>query len=351
MRRNLLPPFERLVTRYSLPITVTPKILILRLSSLGDIVLTTPLLVALREKYPESRIDLVIASEYETLAQVLPAVSRVHVFNKRSGFSGLLALRNQLREEKYDYVLDVHDVLRTKILRQGLGKHVSVIDKRTFKRWLLVKFKYDLLKGEPDVIGRYFEAAKKLGITDDGRAPTLKATHVRDPKRIAIAPSARHWNKRWPVEHFQRLGNTLLEKGYELTFYGSRAEIALIEEIRKGLHNGKHRSLAGELDLTDAAHSLAKCSAAITNDSGLLHVAEAVGTPVVALFGPTVKQFGFAPRAASAVVLEVEGLYCRPCTAIGSSECPEKHFRCMREVGPEQVVVALHTVIPAKAGI
>ena len=341
MRWNLLPPFERLVTRSSLPVTVIPKILILRLSSLGDIVLTTPLLVALREKYPESRIDLVIAAEYESLAQVLPAVSRVHVFNKRSGLRGLFGLRKQLREENYDHVLDVHNVLRTKILRQGLGKHFFVIDKRTFKRWLLVKFKYDLLRDEPDVIGRYFEAAKELGVKDDGRPATLNANHVRDPKRIAIAPGARHWNKRWPVEHYQVLGNMLLEKGYELTFYGSMTESGLIEEIRNGLNAGTHRSLAGEIDLTDATHSLAKCSAAITNDSGLLHIAEAVGTPVVALFGPTVKQFGFAPRAANAIVLEVEGLYCRPCTAIGSDVCPEKHFRCMREIEPERVIASL----------
>ncbi len=241
-------------------------------------------------------------------------------------------------KEKYDYVLDLHSVLRTRILRRGLGKHVAVIDKRTFKRWLLVKFKYDLLKGEPDVIGRYFEVAERLGVRDDGRGPILRASHVRDPKRIAIAPGARHWNKRWPVEHFQELSHLLLARGFEIVFYGSLAESELIEHIRKGLPAGTHRSLAGETDLTETAHSFAKCSAAITNDSGLLHIAEAVGTPVIALFGPTVQQFGFAPRTANAIILEVEGLYCRPCTAIGRGDCPEKHFRCMSEIGAELVM-------------
>jgi lipopolysaccharide heptosyltransferase II len=328
---------------YSIPrrhSVTSPKILLLRLSSLGDIVLTTALITALRERYPESRIDLVIASEYESIVSVLPDVSRVHVFNKSTGLKGLRALRRSLKNERYDYVLDLHNVLRTRILRRGLGKHISVIDKRTFRRWMLVRFKRDFLKVAPDVIGRYFETAKALKVVDDGRPPKLKATHERNPKRIAVAPGARHWNKRWPAEYYRDLAQTLLDKGYEVVFYGSRADVETIEQIRNGL-TGNHRSLADETTITEAAHSLAKCAAAITNDSGLMHIAQAVGTPVVTLFGPTVQRFGFAPRTANSVVLEVKGLYCRPCTAIGLDHCPEKHFRCMREITPEQVLVTL----------
>lgn len=317
----------------------SPSILLLRLSSLGDIVLTTALATALRERYPKSRIDLVIASDYESLVPVQPAVSHVHLFNKRTGMKGLLRLKRALKLESYDHVIDLHNVLRTRILRRGLGKRLSVIHKRTFKRWLLVRFKSDRLKSAPDIIGRYFEAAGSLGILDDGRGPLLRARHEREPRRIAIAPGARHWNKRWPADYFRELADELLKRGYELVFCGSEGDRALIEEIRTGL-GGNHRSIAGETSLTDAAHSLAKCAIAITNDSGLLHVAQAVGTPVVALFGPTVRQFGFAPRDPKSDVLEVEGLYCRPCTAIGLEECPEKHFRCMREIAPQQVLDA-----------
>src|SRR5207253_5692790 len=115
-------------------------------------------------------------------------------------------------------------------------------------------------------------------------------------------------------------------------------EVPLIEEIRKALRDDFHRSLAGDIDLTETAHSISKCSVAITNDSGLMHVAEAVGTPVVSIFGPTVKQFGFTPRSEKSIVLEVEGLYCRPCTAIGLDHCPEKHFRCMQEISTHVVL-------------
>jgi lipopolysaccharide heptosyltransferase II len=318
------------------------SILILRLSSLGDIVLTTALITALRERYPESRIDLVIAREYESLVPVLPGLNQVHIYNKKTGLRGLRALRRELKKERYDYVLDLHNVLRTQVLRRGLGAHVAVVNKRTFKRWLLVRFKYDLLKSEQDVIGRYFETARGLDIHDEGKGPQLLAQHERDPKRIAIAPGARHWNKRWPAEYYRQLTKQLLDAGYNITFYGSKAEQGIIDEIRAGLPPGAHRSLAGDIDLAEAAHSIAKCAVAITNDSGLMHVAEAVGTPVVAIFGPTVKQFGFAPRDPRSVVLEVEGLYCRPCTAIGLDHCPEKHFRCMVGIRPEVLVASMN---------
>jgi lipopolysaccharide heptosyltransferase II len=320
-----------------------PSILLLRLSSLGDIVLTTALIAALRNRYPEGRIDLVIAREYESIVPALSGLDRVHIYIKKTGLAGLRALRGQLRKERYDYVLDLHNVLRTRILRRGLGRTTAVVNKRTFKRWLLVRFKYDLLQSAPDTIRRYFETARALDVQDNGGVPQLNVYHQRDPKRIAIAPGARHWNKRWPANYFRELSAQLLEAGYQITFYGSAAEREIIEEIRAQLPSGNHRSLAGNIDLTETAHSIGKCAVAITNDSGLLHIAEAVGTPVICLFGPTVKQFGFAPRNPQSIVLEVEGLYCRPCTAIGLDHCPEKHFRCMIEIEPKHVYSLLVT--------
>ena len=328
---------------------VSPSILILRLSSLGDVVLTTPLVRALRARYPESRIDLVLSAEYASLAPLLGGLTEVHLYDKRSGRQGLQALRDKLRGLGYDVVLDLHNVPRTRLLRRRLAPNVRVVNKRTLLRWLLVHFKYDGLQAAPDVIGRYFETASSLGITDDGRAPvlTLPRPVETTPHRVAIAPGSRHGNKQWPTEHHVTLARTLLSRGYELVYYGSTSETALVEEIRQQLPaDARHTSLAGALDLSETARSLAGCAVAVVNDSGLMHVARAVGTPVVALFGPTVRAFGFAPRvaapeAARAVVLEVEGLSCRPCTAIGGPTCPKGHFRCMQAITPEQVLAAV----------
>ncbi|MDP4242468.1 MAG: glycosyltransferase family 9 protein [Bacteroidota bacterium] len=320
-----------------------PSILILRLSSLGDIVLTTPLVRALRERYPDSRIDFVIAKEYESLTPLFSGISQVHVFDKSTGLRGLWKLRQLLKRESFNFVLDIHNVLRTQILRRGIARKTYVVKKRTLKRWLLVRFKHDTLQGEPDIIGRYFEVAKALGVEDDGTGPQLQVSVSRIPTRIAIAPGARHWNKRWPTEYFQAVAASLIEWGYQIVFHGSAAERESIEGIRSGLPEGS-LSYAGELSLLEVARSLATCAVAITNDSGLMHLAVAVGTPVVAPFGPTVRQFGFAPRDPKSVVLEIDGLYCRPCTAIGLDHCPEKHFRCMREIEPERVLASVDQI-------
>jgi lipopolysaccharide heptosyltransferase II len=319
----------------------SPSILILRLSSLGDIVLTTSLIAALRERYPASKIEMVIAKEYESLVPAISGLTQVHVFDKSTGNTGLRALRRKLKAEKFDHVLDLHNVLRTRILRRSLGKSVEVIKKRTFQRWLLVKFKIDRLKNSPDVIGRYFEAAKSLGVNDNGAGPVLITKSIRQKNRIAIAPGARHWNKRWPAENFTKAALELISHGYHIDLHGAKEDVIITKEIASDLPSGHFTDYAGQLDLHEAAEKIGEASLIISNDSGLAHVAEAVGTKVIAIFGPTVKEFGFAPRSADAIVLEIEGLYCRPCTAIGLGHCPEKHFRCMREIMPKGVIDAL----------
>jgi lipopolysaccharide heptosyltransferase II len=321
---------------------VHPSILILRLSSLGDIILTTPLLIALREQFPKSVIDLVISKEFESLIPIIPAVSTVHIYDKSAGPLGVRELRRSLKEPDYNYVLDLHNVLRTRILRRGLGRHTRVINKRTFKRWLLVKFKLDRLQNEPDVIGRYFETTKVLEVKDSGKGPILNVRGQRDPKRIAIAPGARHWNKRWPANYFASVAKSLIDNRYHIDLHGSENDASICKMVAEQLPPQSFVNFAGKLSLEDVAREIARASAIVTNDSGLMHVAEAVGTRIVSIFGPTVRQFGFAPRSANAVVVEVQGLYCRPCTAIGLDHCPEKHFRCMMEIEPEQVLTLLN---------
>ncbi len=314
------------------------SILLLRLSSLGDLVLTTPLIAALRERYPASTIEMVIAKEYELLIPTIQGLTRIHVYDKSTGIAGLRMLRQKLKEEKFQHVLDLHNVHRTRILRRGLSKSIQVMNKRTFQRWMLVKFKINRLKNCPDVIGRYFETASFLGVTDIGAGPILAVKNVREKNRIAIAPGARHWNKRWPAQHFAKVASELIARGYHIDLHGSSEDSMITKEIARNLPAEHYTDFAGQLNLREVAEKISEASIVISNDSGLAHVAEAVGTKVIAIFGSTVTQFGFAPRSAYAIVMEVEGLYCRPCTAIGLDHCPEKHFRCMKEIEPNRML-------------
>jgi heptosyltransferase-2 len=213
--------------------------------------------------------------------------------------------------------------------------------KRTMKRWLLVHRKLNLLRDEPDVVGRYFETAQALGIHDTGEAACLDLPPMPRERAIALAPGARHLTKRWPTKYFVALAKHYAANGYAIRLFGSSLERELCERVALGVGGTGVRNFAGELSLSGTALELAKCAAAVTNDSGLMHLASAVGTPTLAVFGPTVKGFGFAPRAQSARIIENAGLYCRPCTTHGSERCPEGHFRCMLEVSPETVAISL----------
>ena len=306
-----------------------PSILIIRLSSLGDVVLTLPVVTALRTRYPEARIDFLVRKEYAPILHRISEISNVIELDTNSGRVGLRALRGELRKSGYSHVLDLHNNFRSQFLRR-LAAERAIINKRTFQRWLLVNFKINVLKDEPDIVGRYFEVAKMLGVFDDGGAPTLPNFFARDKRLVAVAPGARHWNKRWPVEHFVELIKTLIADGRRVELFGSKDEREIGEAIMKQVASEHVQNLMGELTITETIDRMSRATLAITNDSGLMHVASALGIKTVAIFGPTVREFGFFPRARNATVIENVGLPCRPCTAIGRADCPEGHFLCLK---------------------
>lgn len=301
------------------------KILIIRLSSLGDVILTEPLCRALREEYPDVQIDFLVKKEFAEIVSLFGSITNVILYDENMSGS------------EYDVVLDVHNVLRSKRTRSKFGKKIYVINKRTFKRWLLVKFKINLLKDTPDIIGRYFETAKELGIYDDDNSPKIELPNITKHKRAAICPGAKHWNKRWLPERFAEVANALVHKGYEVEIHGSTTESPIAEEVIRlaGLPIKNH---CGRYSLTELARHLAECELAITNDSGLMHLASAVGTKTISIFGPTVQEFGFFPRSEQAVIIENKELSCRPCTTIGSDTCPKGHFECMKGISAEIVI-------------
>jgi heptosyltransferase-2 len=148
-----------------------------------------------------------------------------------------------------------------------------------------------------------------------------------------------HFTKRWPEERFVELTRLLTARGERLLLFGGRPDSAVAETIARTAPRGI-ADLTGRLTLMETAAAMERCRVVIANDSGLMHMATAVRRPVVALFGSTVREFGFFPYNSPAVVLETNGLRCRPCSHIGLPRCPKRHFACMREILPEQVVEA-----------
>lgn len=337
--------------------------LIIRFSSVGDIILSTPLIRVLRRAYPESRIDFLVKSTYAELLQGNPHLSRVIAFDGAGGIPALRQLRKEVRHAGYDRILDIHDSLRSRFLCAGMPG-VRRYRKRKIARAVLVHFHrdtYPLFGGAPHVTGRYLETVSDLGIRDDDEGPELfpspadSAAAMRllpeGPEGwVGVCPSARHETKIWPPERFAFAAAVLAERhGLGITLLGATADIPRCDDvegmIRRQFPAARIVNATGKLTLLQSAALMDRCAVILTNDSGLMHVASARKRPLVAIFGSTSGQLGFTPYGASSLVVERHDVPCRPCTAIGRASCPKGHFRCMRDISGEQVVAAATSIL------
>ncbi len=331
------------------------------MSSIGDIVLSSLLVRAMRKRFPQSRIDFLVKQEYADLIRHNPHLSNVIEFPKGGTLADLRCLRKEIQSGEYSLIVDIHDSVRSRYLCFG-AKNVVRINKRKFARFLLVHFKWDVYKhvgGSPSVAERYLEPVRHLGVENDGgglelfpdekdvqRAEEiLRASGISKSTVITgICPSAKHANKMWMKESFAEVGATLSGHRGAVVLFGSESEGARCEEIRQSILKDKRDTpvlnLAGKVSLLETAALMDRCSIIVTNDSGLMHIASARKRPVVVIFGPTTRELGFFPYGTRSTIVEHSGLPCRPCTHIGLTHCPKGHFKCMRDISPLQVVSA-----------
>jgi lipopolysaccharide heptosyltransferase II len=337
------------------PMADVGKILVVRLSSIGDIILTTPLLRSLREKYPQARISFLIKKPFADLLTYSPYINELITFDKKEGFRGLRRIKHQLKEQHFDVYLDIHKNWRSRYLRLGLGvKLATTYPKYILRRTLMIWFKINLYQKTNPVYLRYFESVRRLNIHYDGKGtdihiPSEATVKVKDTlfnlgfrfdrPLVIICPGATYFNKRWKSEGFTEVARYLVhKKSAFIIIHGGKEDTGLCKGIADAIGSGA-TSLAGKLSLTDSAALLRLSSLVIANDSGLLHLAQSQKRPVVGIYGPTTRELGFFPIEQNSTVVEVS-LPCRPCTPKGLNKCPKKHFRCMNDVSAERVIQA-----------
>lgn len=310
------------------------KILIIRLSSLGDILLSTPLLRTLKRQNPQLEIDFLVKEQYHELLTLNPYLSKLILY--KSEKNELAGVKNQLKNNNYDLVIDLHNNFRSLDIRRTLKAKSFVFDKRSFKKFLLVQTKINLLKDTKQIPERYADTVDvKL---DDGGLDlftnNVPSSQLKNGEKcICFAPGSRHFTKMWPEEYFIELGTLLSGLGYKIVLVGGTSDTAICKRISDEIPNSIN--LGGKDDILQIAADIKMCRLMVCNDSGLMHVTSALKVPVVVIFGSTVKEFGFTPYGVKNLILENKLLSCRPCTHVGRKNCPKGHFKCMLEITPQ----------------
>jgi len=331
------------------------NILIIRFSSIGDILLTTNIIRQIRINFPEAKISFVTKEVYQELIQFNPNIDQIFILKNEK--RGLQLLATELRKQSFDYIIDLHNNYRSTYLRFKLrSKKTFVYKKPLIRRFLLVNFKINLFNKQQSIPLRYLKSIKKLSIIDDFKGLELfwpvstdeeiyTLTRSITGDLIVLAPGAGFFTKRWPIEYFSELVEKLSEiwPTHNFCVLGSQAEAYLATYLTD--KSPKVHNFCGKLSLLQSASLISKAKLVISNDSGLMHVASAVKTSVVGIFGSTVREFGFFPFRAKHVIVENNKLNCRPCSHIGKKTCPEVHFKCMREIKPELVMLAAKSLL------
>lgn len=333
------------------------------MSSIGDIILTSPLIRQLRKLYPDAAIDFVVRREFAGLLESHPDIQRVISIDvKEQG--ALQNLKKDIRNSHYDVILDLHRNFRSIYLSVYRGHPpILAIRKNQMKRFLLVKFKLDIYPKSANefrsVPEKYLQAARPLGVDVKDQVLSLHLPEAEKEKadatwqqlaregfQVVMAPGARHFTKRWPPQYYGELIRRLhTEKGWKTLLVGGPDERPLANEIREIAGADIVRNLCGEVSLLQTLAMIRKAPRFLSNDSGLMHVAAAFQRPQIAIFGSTVQSLGFFPLNPNARVLEVPSLSCRPCSHIGRNECPKGHFKCMMDVAPATVYDALSNTL------
>ncbi|PWK28546.1 ADP-heptose:LPS heptosyltransferase [Arcicella aurantiaca] len=320
------------------------KFLIIRFSSIGDIVLTTPVIRCLKQQYPDAEVHYVTKKSYKTLLENNPYIDKVFILEK-----SLNDLVKDLKSEKYDYVIDLHNNLRTRIIKirlksplsfgEGAGVRSFSFDKLNFQKWILVKFKKDIMP-KVHIVDRYMKTVESLGVKNDNKGldyfipekddlPLEWLPEAFQSKYAVYAIGGQHETKKMPLHKMVELCKTIK---LPLVLIGGKEDTVISEQLSVISNSSPIFDACGKMNLNQSASIIQKAEVVYTHDTGMMHVAAALKKKVISIWGNTVPEFGMYPYQTSFEIIENKNLTCRPCSKIGYDKCPAGHFKCMNEL-------------------
>ncbi len=316
------------------------KVLVIRFSSIGDMVLTTPVVRCLKKQRPDTEIHYCTKKQFATIVESNPYIDKCVYLH-----DDINVLIAELKKENYDYVVDLHNNLRTLRIKRALEAPSASFPKLNVQKWLLVNLKWNLMP-DKSIVDRYLETVKPLGIKNDGQGldyfiPEQDQVTQQDIPvshwmgYIGLVIGAQHATKKLPVEKLKELCRSL---EYPIILMGGKEDAAVAEEIR-AVDDVKIYNACGKFSLNESADLVRRAKLIISHDTGLMHIAAAFKKEIISVWGNTVPELGMYPYmgynnlhgtvAPNVHLMEVKGLSCRPCSKIGYQNCPKRHFRCM----------------------
>lgn len=307
------------------------KVLIIRLSSIGDIVLTTPVIRCIKRQVNEVEVHYLTKKAFEPLLAGNPYIDKIHFLNE-----SLSRTISELKLENFDHIIDLHHNLRTLIIKRRVGRPSSSFNKLNWQKWLLTNVGISRLP-KKHIVDRYLETAEFLGVKNDGAGldyfliGNYDLTLLLPPSHqsyIALVIGAQHATKRLPLARLIELCGLIKQPIVLLGGPDDMDRGEIIKAAGNQVFNG-----CGKFKLDQSAFLVKMAKSVITHDTGLMHIAAAFKKTVLSVWGNTVPEFGMYPyMAGKSYIYEVQGLPCRPCSKIGYEKCPRGHFKCMNNI-------------------
>jgi ADP-heptose:LPS heptosyltransferase len=326
------------------------KVLIIRFSSIGDIVLTTPVARGLHQQLG-AEVHYLTKRSFRGILEANPYITKVYAIEKK-----VAEVLPALKQERYDYVIDLHRNLRSAQVKLALRVKAYSFDKLNWEKWLLVNLRINRLPGL-HIVDRYMDTVRRLGVQPDGQGldyfiPAEDEVEVSNflsadvlgerevlPRFVAFAIGAAHHTKRMPTEQIIAICQAIR---LPVVLLGGPGEAEEGQQIAEA-SSGEVYNTCGLLNLNQSASFVRQAYKVITHDTGMMHIAAAFSKNIISVWGNTIPEFGMYPYYPEKALghnttIEVKGLSCRPCSKIGFERCPKGHFRCMRNISVANIV-------------
>jgi ADP-heptose:LPS heptosyltransferase len=328
------------------------KILIIRFSSIGDIVLTTPVVRCLKKQLPGAEIHYLTKRSFAKIFEANPYISKVHYLD-----NDLDKVIANLKTEDFDCIIDLHKNLRTIKVKRALKKKSFSFNKLNIEKWLLTAWKINRLP-PVHIVDRYMQTTESFGVKNDGagldyfipETDVVKESDIPTSHQagyIGLVIGAAYHTKKYPLHKLETFCTTL---DHPIILLGGKEDIEN-GKILSAIDPVKIYNACGKFNLNESADLVRRSKLIVTNDTGLMHIAAAFKRPVISLWGNTVPEFGMYPYYGTNFlarqqqlpydIMEVKNLSCRPCSKIGYNKCPKGHFKCMEMIEVNDVLQKL----------